>query len=67
MLNCKILFLKATSISFFALPTPEKIILFAGTPAAIHFSNSPMETISAPQPNLEKNLITLMESLALTA
>ena len=54
MLNCSILFFKANSISEFSLPTPEKIIFFGDTPAAIHFLNSPIDTISAPQPNFAK-------------
>ena len=54
ILNCKILFLRANSISVFSFPTPENIIFFGETPAAIHFLNSPMETMSAPHPNFAK-------------
>ena len=54
ILNCSTLFFKAYSISEFSLPTPEKIIFLGDTPAATHFLNSPIETISAPQPSFAK-------------
>ena len=54
ILNCCTLFFKANSISYFSLPTPEKIIFSGLIPAAIHFLNSPIETMSAPAPNFPK-------------
>jgi hypothetical protein len=51
-LNIKISFLIAYSISSDVLPTPEKTIFLLGIPAFKALLSSPIETTSAPDPNL---------------
>ena len=52
-----IFLLTAYLISSTVLPTPEKTILFGLIPALSAFINSPIETTSAPRPNLPISLI----------
>lgn len=49
------------------LPTPEKMIRSAGTPAARVRLISPSDTVSAPQPSLARVASTDRLELALTA
>ena len=59
--------LSASAISPGVLPTPEKTIFDAGTPATKARFISPPETTSAPAPSLASAAITAILALALTA
>ena len=58
---------RAKAISLACLPTPEKTILLAGTPAARARRISPSETVSAPAPSRARVARTARFGLALTA
>ena len=57
----------AKAISMSVLPTPEKMIRSAGTPAARARRISPSDTVSAPEPSLARVASTDRLELALTA
>ena len=57
----------AARISSALLPTPEKTIRSAGTPAASAVASSPPETTSAPAPRRANVAMTAMLPFALTA
>jgi hypothetical protein len=57
----------AARISSFVLPTPEKTIRSAGTPARSAFASSPPETTSAPRPSSAAAWSSASASFALTA
>ena len=57
----------ASAISARVLPTPEKMILFAGTPAARARRSSPSETTSIPAPRRARVVSTAWLELAFIA
>ena len=58
---------KANFISSSRLPTPEKTTFIGSPPASRTRNNSPIETISKPEPSLARILRMEMFELALTA
>ena len=57
----------ASASSCAVLPTPENMILSAGTPAARARNSSPSETTSAPAPSLASVAITAWLEFAFMA